>query len=152
MTPLATQAYDFQPPSGFLEPIRSGELSQQLLDLETMLFDPSVRRDTSTVAELLTDDFREFGVSGKIYTKMDILAELSTEQPTTITLSDFTCDRIAPSVALVTYKSLATGDNRPASQALRSSLWVLSNPEARYGQAPQREGSWRMQFHQGTRL
>jgi hypothetical protein len=116
-----------------------------------MLFDPSVRRDTATVAELLSDDFREFGSSGRIYTKLDILAELSIESPAMITLNDFTCDLIAPSVALVTYRSLATHDNRPGSQALRSSLWVLMPGESRYG-LPTREGSWQMQFHQGTRI
>jgi hypothetical protein len=68
-----------------------------------------------------------------------------------ITLNDFTCDLIAPSVALVTYRSLATHDNRPGSQALRSSLWVLMPGESRYG-LPTREGSWQMQFHQGTRI
>ncbi len=115
-----------------------------------MLFDPSVRRDSATVAQLLTDDFREFGSSGRIYTKLDILAELSTEQPAMITLSDFTCDLVAPSVALVTYKSFATLDSRSGSQALRSSLWVLKPGENRYGVA--REGSWQMQFHQGTRV
>ena len=116
-----------------------------------MLFDPSVRRDTATVAELLADDFREFGSSGRIYTKLDILAELSTESPALISLNDFTCDLVSPSVALVTYRSLATYDNRPGSQALRSSLWVLSPGESRYGM-PAPEGIWQMQFHQGTRI
>lgn len=122
------------------------------MELETTLFDPAVRRDTATVAELLTDDFREFGTSGKVYTKLDILAELSTEEPAMITLNDFTCDPLAPNVALVTYKSLATFDLRAGSQALRSSLWVLRAPEARYGQMGPREGRWQMQFHQGTRF
>jgi hypothetical protein len=150
VTPLATHAYEFQSSAAFVEPIRRSELSDRLLDLETMLFDPSVRRDTNTVAELLTDDFREFGTSGRIYTKLDILAELSTEQPVMITISDFTCDLLAPSVALVTYKSFATVDSRSGSQALRSSLWVLKPGEIRYGSP--REGTWQMQFHQGTRM
>ncbi len=118
-----------------------------------MLFDPAVRRDTAVVADLLTEDFREFGSSGRIYTKLDILAELSTEQPALITLSDFACELIAPTVALVTYKSLATYDNRAGALALRSSLWVMKVPdEPRYGQAAPREGRWQMQFHQGTRI
>ncbi len=133
-----------------MEPIRRSELSDHLLDLETMLFDPSVRRDSATVAELLTDDFREFGISGRVYTKLDILAELSTEQSALITLSDFSCTLIAPSVALVTYKSLATYDSRSGSQSLRSSVWVLKPGEIRYGSP--REGVWQMQFHQGTRI
>ena len=144
---MATHAYDFQPSAAFLEPIRRSELSDHLLDLETMLFDPSVRRDSATVAQLLTDDFREFGSSGKIYTKLDILAELSTEQPAMITLSDFTCDLVSPSVALVTYKSFATLDSRSGSQALRSSVWVLKPGENRYG-VP-REGTWQMQVPPG---
>ncbi|MBB5059488.1 hypothetical protein HDF16_004214 [Granulicella aggregans] len=148
---MATHAYDFQPSAAFIEPIRRSELSDHLLDLETMLFDPSVRRDINTVADLLTDDFREFGSSGRVYTKLDILAELSTEQPAMITLSDFTCDLVSPTVALVTYKSFATLDSRSGSQALRSSLWVLKPGDTRYGIGP-REGTWQMQFHQGTRI
>lgn len=152
MIQLATPAYDFPSSVGYLDVTRRIELSDRLLELETILFDPSVRRNINSVADLLTDDFREFGSSGRTYTKLDILAELSTEQPALITISDFTCDLIAPSVALVTYKSLSNFDSRPGSQALRSSIWVLKVPEHRYGHVGPREGVWRMQFHQGTRF
>lgn len=149
---MASQAFNFATTSNsYLDPVHHMETSDRLLELETMLFDPAIRRDTTTVADLLAEDFREFGGSGRTYTKMDILAELSTEHPARITLSDFQCELLAPTVALVTYKSLATHESRPGSQALRSSLWVLRTPDRRYGQAAPPESVWRMQFHQGTR-
>jgi hypothetical protein len=149
---MATQALGFQPSAAFLEPLRRSELAEHLHFLETTLFDPLVRHDTNAVADLLTDGFREFGSSGRVYTKPEILAELSTEQSALITLSDFTCELLSPTVALVTYKSLATHDNRASSQALRSSIWVQESPDARFKPASPRENVWRMQFHQGTRF
>jgi len=125
-------------------------LSQHLEGLEVFLFDPVARRDIAAVSNLLADEFREFGSSGRIYTKLDILAELSVEQPVVITLTDFDCNLIAPTAALVTYKSLSSHDKRPPTQALRSSLWVLRTAGARPVKSS--EPSWQMVFHQGTRF
>jgi hypothetical protein len=129
-----------------------GSLSNHLEGLENFLFDPVSRRDMSAVSNLLSDEFREFGSSGRIYTKFDILAELSTEQPVIITLTDFACELAAPTVALVTYRSLSSHDNRPQTQALRSSVWVLRPAELRYTKEAERESRWQMLFHQGTRF
>jgi hypothetical protein len=125
-------------------------LSQHLEGLEVFLFDPVARRDIAAVSNLLADEFREFGSSGRIYTKLDILAELSVEQPVVITLTDFDCNLIAPTAALVTYKSLSSHDQRPPTQALRSSLWVLRSTGVRTIQSA--EPHWQMLFHQGTRF
>jgi hypothetical protein len=125
-------------------------LSQHLEGLEVFLFDPVARRDIAAVSNLLADEFREFGSSGRIYTKLDILAELSVEQPVVITLTDFDCNLIAPTAALVTYKSLSSHEGRPPTQALRSSLWVLRTTGVRTIQSA--EPSWQMLFHQGTRF
>ncbi len=128
------------------------QLVDHLENLENFLFDPVARRDSSAVSNLLGDEFREFGSSGRIYTKLDILAELSIEQPVTITLTDFSCQLVSPTTALVTYKSFSSHDNRAATQALRSSVWVLRKLSRQYGQAPSEEPTWQMIFHQGTRF
>jgi hypothetical protein len=127
-------------------------LAEHLENLENFLFDPVARRDIAAVSNLLAEDFREFGSSGRVYTKLDILAELSTEQPVVITLTDFACQLVSPAVALVTYKSLSSHENRPPTQALRSSLWVLRPLASQFRRGSAEEGAWQMLFHQGTRF
>jgi hypothetical protein len=117
-------------------------LTAHLQHLEERLLDPTVRKDAAQLNALLADDFREFGSSGRSYTKADMLDYLHTEPSSAFTLSlrDFAIQLLAPTVALATYISTrrdhATGET---THALRSSLWTLQN-----------EG-WQMRFHQGTR-
>lgn len=111
------------------------EVAALLQSLEEQLLEPATRTNPAAVATLLADDFREFGASGRIFTKPEILAELAAELPSTITLTDFTCTRPSLDVALVTYRSTR---NHAAHTSLRSSLWILRN------------GRWQMLFHQGT--
>ncbi len=133
-------------------PAHSDHLSAYLESLEEFLFDPVSRRDVAAVSNLLAEDFREFGSSGRIYSKLDILAELSTEQPVVISLTDFLCELVVPGVALVTYKSLSSHDNRSPTQALRSSLWVQRQIQPVNVTGTGRELRWQMLFHQGTRF
>jgi len=133
-------------------PAQADHLTTYIEGLEEFLFDPIERRDVASVASLLAEDFREIGSSGRIYSKLDILAELSSEQPVWTTLSDFTCDLVAPGVALVTYKSISNHDGRPPSQFIRSSVWVQRPVSAFGSSGPNREMRWQMLFHQGTRL
>jgi glyoxylase I family protein len=133
-------------------PAQADHLTTYLEGLEEFLFDPVERRDVASVSSLLAEDFREIGLTGRIYSKVDILEEISSEQSVYVTLSDFTCDLVAPGVALVTYKSLSTHDGRPPSQSIRSSVWV-QRPVPSFGSTgPGREMRWQMLFHQGTRL
>ncbi len=82
---------------------------------------------------LLAADFREFGASGRIWTRQEIIEALASETESTITSSDFACQMLSPSLALITYIA-ETGNRR----SLRSSIWRLEGE------------SWRMHFHQGT--
>ena len=150
---MATHAYNFSADSSNLDYdyMNREHLAEHLENLENFLFDPVARRDISAVSNLLAEEFREFGSSGRVYTKIDILAELSTEQPVVITLTDFSCQLTSPTTALVTYKSLSSHENRSPTQALRSSVWVLrSVPKQFTHGAP--EQNWQMVFHQGTRF
>jgi len=108
--------------------------------LEQQLLQPSTRSSPEAVAALLADDFREFGSSGRIYTKHDTIAALAAESSSTIALEDFACQLLSPTIALVTYRShRVAGPDMPAVSALRSSVWV------------HRDERWQMLFHQGTR-
>jgi len=114
------------------------ELATHLFHLEQQLLQPSTRRDATTLTSLLAEDFREFGSSGRIYTRQQIIDELAAESPPTITLSDPLCQQLAEDIALLTYRSARTIALKAASHALRSSLWVY------------RDNRWQMIFHQGT--
>ena len=112
-----------------------------LKSLEESLLDSAVRGSPEMLNALLADDFREFGSSGRVFTKSQIIAELQTQRYTPLVAADFEMRLLAPGVALVTYKTMPDGGgvSQPASAALRSSLWI------------ERDGRWQVIFHQGTR-
>ncbi|HTC76805.1 MAG TPA: nuclear transport factor 2 family protein [Edaphobacter sp.] len=115
------------------------DLAAHLFDLEQQLLQPSTRRDPTALTSLLAKDFREFGSSGRIYSRQQIIDALAAESPRTITLSDPLCQQLAEDIALLTYRSTRTTTTlQAASRALRSSLWVY------------RDNRWQMLFHQGT--
>ena len=120
------------------------EIAQHLRALEEHLLDPAVRKDRDTVANLLTEDFREFGSSGRTYSRAEILEYMCEEAAAApqlrISLADFEVTPLSGTLALVTYRSRREQPGQPARESLRSSLWSL------------RDGRWQMLFHQGTSL
>jgi hypothetical protein len=116
------------------------DIARQLRCAEESLLDPAVRRDRTMVAELLADDFIEFGSSGRIWTRDEILDLLAGEIPAPIHMTDFECTLLAGDVAMVTYRASRT-DARTGIHisSLRSSIWT------------KKPGGWRLRFHQGTR-
>jgi hypothetical protein len=119
----------------------SEEVDALLRALEETLLDPAVRRDRARVEALLAEEFEEFGSSGRVWTREQILDLLASEDYERPSMEDFRCAVIAKNVALVTYRSVrtdaASGLN---ASVLRSSLWVKDAQ------------GWRMRFHQGTRM
>ncbi|HTB96564.1 MAG TPA: DUF4440 domain-containing protein [Terracidiphilus sp.] len=108
--------------------------------LERLLLEPEVRRDRERVAALLTDDFFEFGKSGRVWTRERILEMLGSEDYTQPEVEDFTCHGIAADVVLVTYRTVRGNDGTGERDVtLRSSIWVKD------------AGRWKVRFHQGTR-
>jgi hypothetical protein len=104
-----------------------------LIALELRLQDSSVRKDPTAIGELLSEDFREFGASGRIWDRATLLDTLSAEPPYHITSENFECQRLSGDLALLTYVAA-----NPARKTLRSSLWRLEGDR------------WRVLFHQGT--
>jgi hypothetical protein len=117
------------------------QLEQHLRELETSLHRQDVRADATRLAELIADDFYEFGVSGTIWTKPAVIDALRDEAFSRREISDFKLTLLAEGVALVTYRGhrFAT-EQRPAADSLRSSIWKLHGDR------------WQMLFHQGTVL
>jgi hypothetical protein len=113
-----------------------------LRHLEEQLLSASVRRSAERVAALLVDDFVEFGGSGRVFDKAQIVADLAAEpltmSPVLRSLREFRVRKLAPDVALVTYRAVRSGADGGEAHSLRSSIWTRD------------AGSWRMVFHQGT--
>lgn len=107
------------------------ELIQQL---ELRLLQPALRQAPEAAAELLAEDFLEFGASGQVFDKPAALAALQAETPAVITVTDFQTRSLAPGVVLTTYRARRVG----AAAAWRASLWKLT------------AGRWQVVFHQGT--
>ena len=118
----------------------SADLATLLLQLEEQLLDPSTRRNPDALASLLAEDFREFGVSGRIFDRQQIIDELASESPLHITLSNAAFQKLGEGVALLTYRSTRVTPVEPAVHANRTSLWV------------KRGLGWQIVFHQGTRI
>lgn len=117
------------------------ELAAHLLDLETRLHQQDVRANPDALRRLIAEDFVEFGVSGKVWTRDAVIEALHGESFSRREVSEFKLMLLADDVALVTYRGhrVAT-PARPAADSLRSSVWK------------RRDGEWQMVFHQGTLL
>jgi hypothetical protein len=50
-------------------------LEAHLIELELRLQVSTTRKDAAALAELLSDDFREFGASGRVWNRASIIAE-----------------------------------------------------------------------------
>ena len=110
--------------------------------LEEQLLEPAVRTSADRVGYLLADDFIEFGSSGRVFNKRQIIEALQQEAGDSaprVLLADFTVRQLASDAMLVTYR--ATSEDRDEDRGgsrLRSSVWKLI------------DGRWQMVFHQGT--
>jgi hypothetical protein len=110
-------------------------VARQLQELEESLLDPCVRK-SERVSQLLAEDFVEFGSSGRVFTREQVVEALRTEPPVRITAAEFAVRSLGPDTALVTY--LACRQGEPPVHTRRSSLWR------------RRSGQWQMVFHEGT--
>ena len=108
-------------------------MKHPIYELEIELLKPAARKSVERLDQLISDEFIEFGSSGKVYSKQDILQTLPYEKEQAIEINNFKTAELSEDVVLATYR--ATIDGVPS---LRSSIWkrVSSN--------------WKMIFHQGT--
>jgi hypothetical protein len=66
-------------------------LEAHLIELELRLQLSTTRKDAAALAQLLSEDFREFGASGRVWNRASIMAELPTETPNEIINENFEC-------------------------------------------------------------
>ncbi len=109
-------------------------LSKHIFGLEEKLLTPEVRTSPQQLALLLADGFVEYGSSGRVWHKKDLMGEAGAGM-VDLTLSEFALHLLSEDAVLATYRTFNAGNGR---YTLRSSIW-------RY-----RDGRWQMFFHQGT--
>lgn len=113
-------------------------VSQTLQGLEERLLTRAVRHNAQEVSSLLANEFREFGTSGRVFSKAEIIDLLQSESPATFCLESFKILPLANQNFLATYRVVKEAPDQPSITSLRSSIWIL------------REGQWQIIFHQGT--
>lgn len=106
-----------------------------LFELEQRLAQVGRKLSADEASALMAEDFVEFGSSGKVWSRAEIIAAISEWQPMERIIEDFRVRELSTSVCLVSYKSSASGRS---GYALRSSIWRNEG------------GTWRIVFHQGT--
>jgi hypothetical protein len=115
----------------------STEEHDELRRLEKSLWRAETRFERDHMNEVLAPDFFEFGRSGRVYRREEILDVPAQPINVTLQLAKFAVRLIATDVALVTYVSgVIYGE--VTEVANRSSLW------SRHALG------WRIRFHQGT--
>ena len=114
-------------------------LIKQIALLEHRLHDPEIRRSPQELGKLLTDDFLEFGASGEVYNKQEIVDLLLSDPGLELEVENEVVNVLAPGVCLITYTSVKKIDTE-IYRTNRSSIWKFDNE------------SWKMVFHQGTRI
>ena len=68
---------------------------EHLFALEQDLLNPKVRSDQEMLDRLLSPDFFEFGSSGTIWTRKDVLERLPQETPVQVIAFDFQAHQLA---------------------------------------------------------
>ncbi|WP_353979664.1 nuclear transport factor 2 family protein [Salinicola endophyticus] len=107
---------------------------REIESLEMELVDPSTQKNAARLQELLSDDFLEFGSSGMVIRKRDVVDSTNTSSTATYQLSDFEFKPLGGEHVLVTYRSVKSA----RELAYRSSIWAKRN------------GRWQILHHQST--
>lgn len=112
-----------------------------LRDFELSLVNPYVRKSREELENLLSDDFVEFGSSGKIYDKKTTIESMLAVSFGEISITGFNARFPSDDIALVTYEAqIRDGKTKYIKKSLRSSLWKREKT------------GWKILFHQGTAI
>jgi hypothetical protein len=115
-------------------------VADTIREFEEYLLRSDIRNSAPTIDRLLADEFVEFGSSGRVFDKQQMIEALKEDGVACQrSLRDFSIRLLAPGVVLATYRASRKDDNidEPV-EFLRSSLWKLI------------DSRWQMVFHQGT--
>ena len=105
--------------------------------LEEDLWRPEIRFDRAQLEGVIAPDFFEYGRSGRVHSREDILATAPEHFETQLPLRNFDARLLGPDIAQLTYDSIVRYDGEWL-YSRRSSIWSRSS------------GKWLLRFHQGT--
>ncbi len=118
----------------------SSDRDNLLFELEQQLARVGRKLSVEDASSLIAEDFVEFGASGKVWSKAEIIAAMSQWTPIERTVENFCVRELSAAVCLVTYKSIGVAqESREPPFSLRSSIWRYTGEK------------WQIVFHQGTR-
>jgi hypothetical protein len=110
--------------------------------LEEALHRPDVRHSRQAVEALLAEGFVEFGSSGSVYHRVEMIELLTREEENAgegvLQADDYALTPISADAVLLTYRTRRRGSNGSVRHVLRSSIWKHDGAR------------WQMLFHQGT--
>lgn len=109
-----------------------------LKSLEEALLTEEVRTSREKLDALLHTEFSEYGSSGKVYTKSDVLERLPTSSPLKYVISNFEVIGLSEEVAQTRFITDRENEDGSHTVSLRSSIWKIEDEK------------WKMYFHQGT--
>ena len=112
-------------------------MTSPLHTLELSLWHPSNRYNRVLMDATFAPDFREFGRSGRCYTRAELLN--ATPHDFDATLHDFTEHPLSDTITLTTYISELRTPKGP-ERANRASIWDRAS------------GRWQLRFHQATAI
>lgn len=115
------------------------ETLAELQALEESLWRAATRFDEALMDKTFAPDLFEFGRSGRVYTRDELLIARgdAREIAATLPLPEFRARYLSEHIAQVTYVSEEMHDGR-VEFGNRSSIWRRE------------DGTWRLMFHQGT--
>ena len=118
----------------------SSDDRSRLQVLEGGLWQSDLRFDRAWMGKILAIDFVEFGRSGRVYQRKEIVDDM-TPRPidARLPLIDFRARLLDLNVALITYVSVVNCGNE-VQLANRTSIWSRG------------DDGWRLRFHQGTAI
>ncbi len=112
-------------------------IAETILMLEKKIVDPEVCKSPSVLDGIISDEFIEFGSSGRVFDKQGVIKALAGQAPVKIQITNFRIKFLAPGVVHATYIA-SKETNGLLSNSLRSSVWT------------QKDNCWQILFHQGT--
>ena len=109
--------------------------------LEESLHRPQVRGSREALEKLLAIDFVEFGASGTVYGRSEIISSLvqeAADDSDELIAKNFALTTVSADAVLLTYESQRRRNDGSVRCVLRSSIWKYNGAD------------WQMLFHQGT--
>ena len=111
--------------------------SAMLTSLEESLWRAETRSDRKLMETIFANDCTEFGRSGKVWSRSDLLNWPMQALDAVLPLPDLRVTLLDERTALITYTSIVRRAQQ-SDHARRSSFWSLT------------ADGWKLRFHQGT--